>query len=339
MVKFFSITSDQQQCIISSCAEHQHSDEECSVRVTRRMPLPREDETGEHRERAQVRAARQQEDVVLRAERNVPDRGDRPGPGQILSLYPRLQPVPVEQAVEAGRQDLRDTRNRLRVEDAVAQHAQALGKRGVGLARAQGYGPGFGAYREWLGAGGAVVMVMIEHIDAVRNLREILAVPGVDGYFIGPYDLSSSMGLAGQLEHPDVVAAIAEIRSTAKAMGKPGGVHVIEGGIFVPPVPLSDLMVAADDAAPGRPPVPDAVYSGALSLDDLGLTPRQTDVLHLLLQGLTNTLIANELGISAETVKLHVSAILRSYGVAPFVSTPVTPERIFRALNPNEELA
>ncbi len=103
-----------------------------------------------------------------------------------------------------------------------------LGKRGVGLARAQGYGPNFGAYREWLGGGGAVVMVMIEHIDAVRNLREILAVPGVDGYFIGPYDLSSSMGLAGQLEHPEVVAAIAEIRSTAKAMGKPGGVHVIE---------------------------------------------------------------------------------------------------------------
>ena len=103
-----------------------------------------------------------------------------------------------------------------------------LGKRGVGLARAQGYGPNFGAYREWLGAGGAVVMVMIEHIDAVRNLREILAVPGVDGYFIGPYDLSSSIGLAGQLEHPEVVAAIAEIRSTAKAMGKPGGVHVIE---------------------------------------------------------------------------------------------------------------
>lgn len=103
-----------------------------------------------------------------------------------------------------------------------------LGKRGVGLARAQGYGPEFGAYREWLGAGGAVVMVMIEHIEAVHNLREILAVSGVDGYFIGPYDLSSSMGLAGQLEHPDVVAAIAAIRSTAKEMGKPGGVHVIE---------------------------------------------------------------------------------------------------------------
>ena len=102
------------------------------------------------------------------------------------------------------------------------------GRRGVGLARAQGYGPGFAGYREWLGGGGGVVIVMIEHIEAVRNLREILSVEGVDGYFIGPYDLSSSMGLAGQLEHPEVVAAIAEIRATAKALAKAGGVHVIE---------------------------------------------------------------------------------------------------------------
>jgi 2-dehydro-3-deoxyglucarate aldolase len=119
--------------------------------------------------------------------------------------------------------------SRVDAENAVsAVNYPPLGRRGVGLARAQGYGPDFAAYREWLGSGGAVVMVMIEHIDAVRNLREILTVPGVDGYFIGPYDLSSSMGLAGQLEHPDVVHAIEQVRATAKALGKPGGVHVIE---------------------------------------------------------------------------------------------------------------
>lgn len=103
-----------------------------------------------------------------------------------------------------------------------------LGRRGVGLARAQSYGAAFPAYREWLGQGGAVIMVMIEHIDAVKHLRDILSVPGVDGYFIGPYDLSSSMGLAGQLEHPDVIAAIEQVRTTAKSLNKPGGVHVIE---------------------------------------------------------------------------------------------------------------
>lgn len=48
----------------------------------------------------------------------------------------------------------------------------------------------------------------------------------------------------------------------------------------------------------------------------ISLTPRQHEVLQLLLQGLTNTLIAQELGISTETVKLHVSAVLRAYGVS-----------------------
>jgi DNA-binding NarL/FixJ family response regulator len=45
------------------------------------------------------------------------------------------------------------------------------------------------------------------------------------------------------------------------------------------------------------------------------LTPRQKDVLHWILKGCTNHAIATALGISAETVKLHVSAIFRAYGV------------------------
>ena len=39
------------------------------------------------------------------------------------------------------------------------------------------------------------------------NINEILSVPGIDGTFIGPYDLSMSMGLPGQLRHPDIEAA------------------------------------------------------------------------------------------------------------------------------------
>jgi DNA-binding NarL/FixJ family response regulator len=88
---------------------------------------------------------------------------------------------------------------------------------------------------------------------------------------------------------------------------------VMEGGIFVPPLPLADLMAVAE---PGTGPAPDAVYGGALSVDDLGITPRQTDVLHLLLQGLPNKDIARRLGLSVETVKDHVQAVLRSLGVA-----------------------
>ncbi len=52
--------------------------------------------------------------------------------------------------------------------------------------------------------------VLIEHIDAVRNLDEILAVGGIDAALIAPFDLSASMGVPGQLQDPQVVAAVQE---------------------------------------------------------------------------------------------------------------------------------
>ncbi len=102
-----------------------------------------------------------------------------------------------------------------------------LGHRGVSLHRGTDFGPRFDEYRDWL-AKEAVCIVQIEHIDAVNNCEEIFAVEGVDGYFMGPYDLSASMGLTGQLDHPDVVAAMTKVRETAKKMNKPGGFHVVE---------------------------------------------------------------------------------------------------------------
>ena len=53
-----------------------------------------------------------------------------------------------------------------------------------------------------------MVFVQIEHIEAVKNSDAILATPGLDGICIGPNDLSGSMGLLGQIEHPDVIKAI-----------------------------------------------------------------------------------------------------------------------------------
>ncbi|MBF0143909.1 MAG: 2,4-dihydroxyhept-2-ene-1,7-dioic acid aldolase [Magnetococcales bacterium] len=101
------------------------------------------------------------------------------------------------------------------------------GNRGVGLARAQGYGAAFGDYRQWLEEG-AVVIVQIEHIDAVDTIGPILSHPGVDGYILGPYDLSGSMGLVAQFAHPDFLAAMARVRDCGKALNKPGGLHIIE---------------------------------------------------------------------------------------------------------------
>ena len=52
------------------------------------------------------------------------------------------------------------------------------------------------------------------------------------------------------------------------------------------------------------------------TIERIGLTPRQTEVLGLLLKGLPNKLIARELNLSVETVKDHVAAVLRALGVS-----------------------
>jgi 2-dehydro-3-deoxyglucarate aldolase len=101
------------------------------------------------------------------------------------------------------------------------------GNRGVGLARAQGYGARFQEYLAWQETG-AVVIAQIEHIEAVNNLDAIFQVPGIDGYIIGPYDLSGSLGVPGRFDHPQFLEAMKEIGLAAARHHKPGGVHVVE---------------------------------------------------------------------------------------------------------------
>jgi 2-dehydro-3-deoxyglucarate aldolase len=101
------------------------------------------------------------------------------------------------------------------------------GRRGVGLARAQGYGATFEAYKKWL-KDEAIVIVQIEHIQAVENLESILSVDGVDGFIVGPYDLSGSLGIPGNFEHPLMQKAMATIRTVGGASGKAPGIHIIE---------------------------------------------------------------------------------------------------------------
>lgn len=101
------------------------------------------------------------------------------------------------------------------------------GSRGVGLARAQGYGVVFKDYFDWQ-KHSSVVIVQIEHRDALDQLDAILSVPGVDGFFIGPYDLSCSMGIPGQFEHPDFIATLDKILEAGRRLGVPAGLHIVE---------------------------------------------------------------------------------------------------------------
>jgi 2-dehydro-3-deoxyglucarate aldolase len=97
------------------------------------------------------------------------------------------------------------------------------GTRSVGIGRAHGYGPGFGEYLERANRETAVI-VQIEHASAVANVEAILAVEGIDALFVGPYDLSASMGRIGQVEHPEVQAAIGRVRLACQASGMPLGI-------------------------------------------------------------------------------------------------------------------
>jgi len=100
------------------------------------------------------------------------------------------------------------------------------GFRGAGLARAQGYGETFGRYvRE--ANDSSLVMLQIEHIDAVGNIDDILSVPGVDGAFIGPYDLSMSMGRPGDIHHPEVQEAMDKVLAVARRHGVTAGIHLV----------------------------------------------------------------------------------------------------------------
>jgi 2-keto-3-deoxy-L-rhamnonate aldolase RhmA len=101
-----------------------------------------------------------------------------------------------------------------------------IGSRGVGLGRAQNYGVGFEDYREW--AKTEIVFIpQIEHVDGVNNLEEILELEEVDGFIVGPYDLSGSLNVPGEWEHSEVINALNKVKNVISNHKKPGGFHVV----------------------------------------------------------------------------------------------------------------
>ena len=97
------------------------------------------------------------------------------------------------------------------------------GVRSVGVARAQGYGEKFQEYIDSANSETAVI-IQIEHIDAVNNIDAIVKISGIDCLFIGPYDLSASMGKPGRIEAPDVQSAISSVKECAERAGIPLGI-------------------------------------------------------------------------------------------------------------------
>ncbi len=99
-----------------------------------------------------------------------------------------------------------------------------LGIRGFGPRRSAGYGQYAGGDYPQRANSEVMAFVMMEHVNAVKELDEILAIPGLDGVVIGPADLSGSLGRLLDISHPDVQRLLDTIISKTRAAGRMLGV-------------------------------------------------------------------------------------------------------------------
>ncbi|MEQ1843514.1 MAG: aldolase/citrate lyase family protein, partial [Verrucomicrobiales bacterium] len=101
-----------------------------------------------------------------------------------------------------------------------------MGRRGVGFCRANQYGLNLESYVARANED-VLVGVQIEDLQGVEKIDEILAVPGIDAVFIGPYDLSASLGITAQFDHPDYLRARDQVLEACRRHGVAAGIHVV----------------------------------------------------------------------------------------------------------------
>jgi 2-dehydro-3-deoxyglucarate aldolase len=99
------------------------------------------------------------------------------------------------------------------------------GTRGVGFSRANLFGKFFDNYT--IEAQNPLLIAMIENIESVNNLESILQVSGLDAIFIGPYDLSASLGITGQFNNSQYTKTLDKILLLATKYSIPFGIHIV----------------------------------------------------------------------------------------------------------------
>jgi 2-dehydro-3-deoxyglucarate aldolase/4-hydroxy-2-oxoheptanedioate aldolase len=104
-----------------------------------------------------------------------------------------------------------------------------LGSRGVSLLRSHTRFEKIANAREYMDNANdtTILMAQIESAKGVKNLEGILDVEGIDAAFVGPNDLTQSLGIMGQKEHPKYLEAIDTIITTAKQKNKFSGIHLM----------------------------------------------------------------------------------------------------------------
>lgn len=146
------------------------------------------------------------------------------GDSSTLMRIPSNDPIMVKKALDAGMEGIMFPCVNSAQEAKAAVDAcffPPKGSRGAGLSatHATRYGRMNDAYLDHF-EDNLVVICQIETAEAVENIEEIAAIEGVDMLFIGPYDLSGSIGKLGQFEDPDVKALYAKAVRKIKASGK-----------------------------------------------------------------------------------------------------------------------
>jgi 2-keto-3-deoxy-L-rhamnonate aldolase RhmA len=100
------------------------------------------------------------------------------------------------------------------------------GIRGFAFCRGNNWGMDFNEYARSANDDTSVI-IMIESREAVENIDDILGVEGVDAVFIGPYDMSGSYQVTGQISHPDIQKAFITVAAACKRSQKSAGLHVV----------------------------------------------------------------------------------------------------------------
>jgi 2-dehydro-3-deoxyglucarate aldolase/4-hydroxy-2-oxoheptanedioate aldolase len=127
------------------------------------------------------------------------------------------------------------------------------GNRSVGITRAHQYGATFQEYVNSANQQTAVI-IQVEHIKSVQNLEKILEVSDVDALFVGPYDLSASLGKPGQIFDEEVQQAILRVKTACAERNFPVGIFArdaetgkaaLEAGYTLVAVGLDSILFSA----------------------------------------------------------------------------------------------
>ena len=156
----------------------------------------------------------------------------------LLNIIPFVRvgdhsPLAIKRLMDAGAQGIiASTVNTVQEAEQIVKSVKypPLGNRGVGLSRAQDYGNNFKNYFKTINEH-SIVILQIEHYKAVENLDAMLTVKGVDGVFIGPYDLSASLGIAGDINNSKMKDVMNKIKIITQFRKKLLGIHVVNPDI------------------------------------------------------------------------------------------------------------